>query len=1530
MKAERSSEFRREMLFFFIMLLLVTSLPLVSKKATYTYASQINNFSKTSDGPIRSQFSNVVEQLNISEVEEIIDKISAFGARVTGYEGYYKTRDFVASYFNELYGPDSIEVQNYNVLVPIQEEATIDVVSPFSKSIEAYILWPNGIQTCNLPENGTLGKIVYVGDGRLENFEGKNVSGAFVLMNYNSMYNWLNAAKFGARGVIFIQPNETTYLETDSKYLSTPLYFPRLLVQAKDGETLKQAGIVVVKSRMNYKEITAQNIILKINGTTYPNDVIIISAHYDAWAVAPSLAKSKADAISIALLLELAKYFKNNPPKYTVWLVATSGHWEALAGAREFVYKYVYSDDFMKGKKTIWSFVGLDMFSSDGLGLQMLQSSFFNFYGGGSIHSGGFPNRITPVYNRFLIYLNSSELRQFLINEKRIGQSSTVANNFFLFYTNYQQFWGTEPYPYLLDSEVASMSGIISYSITSAWSSRNYVGAPLDDSEYANLQKMSPELATLFFVLNQLVNDDKLRSTVTDRSTLQPTWFSTESIRGYPGFVTIYGKVVTYNETNGGWFSPTKDVLVTAKVAPSTYKLGTIVIKSGEDGTFTIHGIAQAARPYGANTATVTYPWILQGWKINPETGEIEMAPNTGMLATQYFSNILTPIHPSENFTIVVMKAKVTTLYDVINPRTLATPSIQDPRLGGYNWWGFSYATVLPFDIQTKSLPPNYGFYYNGYEPVALVWTSPGIRFAVVVAIGGTNGLILTNSSITNSEGIGFSSSENNYVYFTLFNSAKDLLLISKGRYEKFKEKETGTISADITIREAEELYNETTKLFSENKFYSGYSATVPFFTYAYVAYNREVMPLINDAAKSIMIMFPLLILGAFFLEKLTLHQEGRRRVISIGLIAIVLIAFLSLLHPAFSIMSNIYLGLLGTAMTFLLLLTIWVIGGEAEKVRKSIEHKYLGYHTTESVMFDTVSTASSFSVEEMRKRPFRTVLTIATIAVMAFSLTSLTSVSAYTSVRLVPKYGYTTNYDGALVKNGIGIPPAIVSDYLLDAIKYCVREKAIVLPRAWYYPQSKLSIGFQTPVYSPTGNVSVSAALGLTRDDVYLNMLPYMNNFEGSLLSNTEDWVLVSNGLANNLSVKVGDSINVFGLKLKVAGIYNATKLDNLKDIDGYSMAPVNGIYYGQLAVFPVTSQAAQGTVPHLSMAQVLVIPFNKAIELGGYIAEVSVIPKQKSEEDMASMLTPIAYTTDSIVYVSQKGKPYQMSLVTAYSFVGMETIQVLALLGALNIMITLLGNLKERSREIYILSAVGLSPLATSVLFVVETLVYAIVGGLIGYLFGFATNSFMVYLNIFPKELGYVNFASVFTMIALVVIILTSLLASAYPSYIASRVITPSLERKWKPPTKPSKDSWEVPMPVSFPTYEEALGVLEYLREFYEGAGAVRPISIVRAMQPPDYKNSQIKITLSIAPYEANVTQDVTLKVTELESREEVKKYGLILLINKLTGPQDVWINSNYWFIDDIRKQLLLWRSLPPEERQRLIEKAKTIAAI
>ncbi|MEM0172420.1 MAG: FtsX-like permease family protein, partial [Thermoproteota archaeon] len=1413
---------RRGLFFLFAALFLATALPSISNKA---YASQNNsNELFTNDAPIGSQFSNVTAQFNVSEVEKIVNDISSFGSRVTGYEGYYKTRDFIVSYLNGIYGYNSTEIQNYSLLVPIQEEATINVISPFNKTIKAYTLWPNGIQTCNLPENGTLGKIVYVGDGKIENFEGKNISGAFVLMDYNSMYNWINAAKFGAKGVIFIQPNETTYLETDSKYLSTPLYFPRLIVQAKDGEILKEANEIVVKSRMSYKEVTAQNIILKINGTTYPNDIIIISAHYDAWAIAPALANSKADAIGIALLLELAKYFKNNPPKYSIWLVATSGHWEALAGAREFTYRYIYSNDIMNGKKTIWSFVGLDMFSSDSYGLQMLQSSFFNFYGGASIHSGGFPTRLTPVYNRLLVYLNSSELRQFLINEKRIGQGSTIANNFFLFYTSYQQFWGTEPYPYMLDSEVVSMSGIIAFSITSAWSSRNYVGAPIDDSEYANLKKISPELTTLFFIISQLANDDQLRNTVTDRSTLRPTWFSTESIRGYPGFITINGKVVIYNETNGGWFSPIKDVLVTARVAPSTYKLGTIIVKSGENGTFVIHGIAQAARPYGANTATITYPWILQGWKTDPETGQIVIAPNNGMLAMQYFSSTLMPIHPVENFTIVVMKANTTTLYDIVDPRTLATPSIQDPRLGGYNWWGFSMAAILPFDAQTKSLPPNYGSYYNGYEPVGLVWTSPGIKFVVVVVTQGTNGLILTNSSSANPEGIGFSSDKNNYIYFTLYKSAQDLFYISKDRYEKFKEKETGTISADITIKEAEILYNKTTKLFSENKLYSGYSATIPFFTFAYTAYSREVMPLINDAAKSIMIMFPLLILGAFFLEKLTLHQEGRKRVISIGLFAAILIAFLSFLHPAFSIMSNVYLGLLGTAMTFLLLLTIWVIGGEAEKVRKSIEHRYLGYHTTESVVFDTVTTASSFSVEEMRKRPFRTILTVVTIAVMAFSLTSLTSVSAYTSVRLVPKYGYTTSYDGVLVKNGIGIPPAIVSDYLLDAIKYYAGKNATVLPRAWYYPQSKLTIGFQTPIYSSTNNASISAALGLTKDDVYINILPYVNNFDSSLLNNTENWALISNGLANNLSVKVGDNINVFGLKLKVAGIYNASRLDNLKDIDGYPIAPVNGIYYGQLAVFPVSSQAAQGSVPHLSMAQVLVIPFSKAMELGGYIAEVSIIPKQKSE-DIASMFTPIAYTTNSIVYVSQNGKPYQMSQVVAYSFVGMETVQILALLGALNVMITLLGNLKERSKEIYVLSAVGLSPLATSVLFVVETVVYAIVGGLIGYLAGFAANTLMVYLNVFPKELGYVNFASIFTMVALVVIILTSLLASAYPSYIASRVITPSLERKWKPPTKPSKDNWEVPMPVSFITYEEALGILEYLREFYEGAGAVRP---------------------------------------------------------------------------------------------------------
>ena len=46
---------------------------------------------------------------------------------------------------------------------------------------------------------------------------------------------------------------------------------------------------------------------------------------------------------------------------------------------------------------------------------------------------------------------------------------------------------------------------------------------------------------------------------------------------------------------------------------------------------------------------------------------------------------------------------------------------------------------------------------------------------------------------------------------------------------------------------------------------------------------------------------------------------------------------------------------------------------------------------------------------------------------------------------------------------------------------------------------------------------------------------------------------------------------------------------------------------------------------------------------------------------------------------------------------------------------------------------------------------------------------------------------------------------------------------------------------------------------------------------------------------------------------------KHMLRVNIRRISGAYGVWIHLNHQFVDAIRKQMLLWRSLPSEERNK-----------
>ncbi len=129
---------------------------------------------------------------------------------------------------------------------------------------------------------------------------------------------------------------------------------------------------------------------------------------------------------------------------------------------------------------------------------------------------------------------------------------------------------------------------------------------------------------------------------------------------------------------------------------------------------------------------------------------------------------------------------------------------------------------------------------------------------------------------------------------------------------------------------------------------------------------------------------------------------------------------------------------------------------------------------------------------------------------------------------------------------------------------------------------------------------------------------------------------------------------------------------------------------------------------------------------------------------------------------------------------------------------------------------------------------------------------------------------------------------------------------------------------LPAVLTSTDEAYGIVEYLWEYYTGAGAAKPSFIVRKVSQPAFEDLKLEMdTVSLAPYETHTDQSVEIKCFQVKGEEEV--YNLGVYLKMLSGNRSVWVSSNYYFIDDLRKQILMWRSLPPEEREKRTVTAK-----
>ncbi len=305
----------------------------------------------------------------------------------------------------------------------------------------------------------------------------------------------------------------------------------------------------------------------------------------------------------------------------------------------------------------------------------------------------------------------------------------------------------------------------------------------------------------------------------------------------------------------------------------------------------------------------------------------------------------------------------------------------------------------------------------------------------------------------------------------------------------------------------------------------------------------------------------------------------------------------------------------------------------------------------------------------------------------------------------------------------------------------------------------------------------------------------------EGSLPS--EGGIVISESLLNELGLELDDTIMLSSSPLTLQGVLDDAKFQRLTDLDGSPYLPgklVNVAPEGEPSVFMLyRCEPSEVALLHLSTAlqQPLV-----------GISRIDV--KVEEEVDPVAFAERLALERGYGAWSSSSEGIYYARVSSYLEGKGLPLMVPWAIV-VLNVVITMLNSLYERSKEINILSSVGLNPAQIAAVFVAEVSITGLIAGGLGYLAGLGLYRVMAFLGL---ALEVHQKVSALWSVASVGLAMTAVLMGAYAALRNSVAITPSLMRRWKIDREGVRfdEPWEITIPVKIRP-EELRGFVEFM---------------------------------------------------------------------------------------------------------------------
>lgn len=1506
------------------------------------------------DEALAQKYRALAATIDDRQLASTIRTLSSAGSRVVGYDGERKAADYVEAQFKQIFGEGNVRSETFQATVPKDRGATLEAGG---RRFPVYGVWPNLVRTSQVPPEGLTGPLIYGGNGLLGSFNGKQVEGAIVLVDFNSGTDWLNAPRLGAQAVVFIEPDRTMRGEAEAKFVSIPLAIPRFYIKRSDAAALqalalgRRAPQATVRGNMAWESVPARNFLGVLPGRSkdpkIAQQIIVVQAHYDGMSVVPALAPAAESAGGIAGLLQTARTFKAQGNERTIWFVATSGHFLGLQGIREFVEKHI--DDWQvpgpfaklfgqskEPKEPIYLWVGLDL-SSQTRSL-------------GIFYKGHFVNVREDTQNLYsdiarVARENNDKVAEVLGYDakKRFSDGVNPVDG-----KSWRNFIPGKP---AFDSEVVGMAGGFGVTFSSIDDSRNQVDTPFDTFEKVNAANLALQLRTFVCLLQHYVNDpnDQNADPKKQIPLYKPSQWTRMGLRS--GFATVRGRVRDYD--------PRKSLV------PSTPVPGSLAVLPHISGTKSFIGVrgnlvqmvSDGRSGIAGEEGKSTFAFVgmppttadqqrhsVAAYHVDPKTGDIDYAPDKGVSGVDYPTEFSITTG-EKDATVVVFPCVATSIYDLVDQqalRTLSTMTIYDGVTNGEpRQYGYTLSRPEPgvsYVEDTAVVFARRGNEFAGDSPKAQAdadATNKLRQFKIIMGSGpAATRFLLINSTAKNPEGEGYvmgagsgpnalDSSRSSAITHTALKVAQDMWRIDEFRIRRLLANNIRNEGV-VKLHELAGEFIKKAEAALEARDYQSFD------TYARAAWGYEsraypdVTKTQQDVVNGVIFYLALMLPFAYFMERLFFgYSDLKRQLLAAFLIFLGVFGIFAAIHPAFRITLNAGIILLAFIMLALSVLVTILVWQKFEQQLKQQSKESTGTHSRDAGTGSIAVAAFALGVANMRRRKARTSLTCVTLVLLTFTVLAFTSIVQDLRFNQVSAPGKPV-YSGILLRDPNWNALQQVAYRLLDDE---FGKKRLVAPRGWFLGTQPGEQTFLT-LKRADREFGAKGTVGLSPQEAKVSRMAE------TLMAGR--WFQASDRLSMILPRKIADSLRISdsdvgsakvsfsGQDYTVIGIVDQDQVKQVLDLDQEPLTPVDFVQMQQLQRQGKTdSSSGFQQYLHLDPDVIFFIPYQTLINLGGDLRSVAIGYEGDDASVLSDLKDNLMKRFDMNLYAASSGKIDRFSSIAATSGAGMETIVVPILIAALIVLNTMLGSVFERVKEIHIFSSIGLSPANIGTLFMAEALVYAILGSVAGYVLGQGISKVLTLTGMLQGL--SLNFSSVSAVLSTLVIVAVVLLSTLWPAKKASEVATPAINRSWNV-SEPVGDEWAIRLPFAV-TGNQARGVNGFLAEWfqsYEGYSVGDFITEGIYRETFDSEHGQafrIGCKAWLAPFDLGVSQMIKLETvpTDLED-----VYDLRLTLTRVSGDVSNWKRVNRRFLNTLRKQFLIWRTLNAAERERYLEEA------